>query len=309
MLDIVLDMPNQVVEAFNYGKELSFKGFNKIIAVGMGGSGISGNVLKATVNFPVSVYHDYKVYEPIDSKTLLFVVSYSGNTEETLEVYKNALKTGCKICTVTSGGKLLDLSSKNKNACIILPGGIMPRAAFPYLVFPMLRVMQNSGILKVNIRSLSNLMKKASFVNDAKKIASNIGNKMPVIYSSERLRAVAYRWKCQFNENTKLWAISNVFSEANHNEIIPLARQKNIYVVMIKDKDDHKRVQRRMDIIKRIAEKNKVKSIIIKPEGKNIVEKVFSTVYLGDLVSVYLAKKHKVDPSEMQILEDLKKML
>lgn len=310
MLDVVLDMPNQIIGAFDYGKELSFKGFNKIIAVGMGGSGISGNVLKAMIDFPVSVYNDYKVYEPIDSKTLLFVISYSGNTEETLEIYKDALRKKCKICAITSGGKLLRMSSKNKNACVVIPEGFEPRAAIVYLVFPMLRIMQNSGIIrKVDIKSLSTLMKRDSFVNDAKEIASNIGSKMPIVYASERFKVVAYRWKCQFNENTKLWAIYNVFSEANHNEILPLTRNKNVYVIMVKDKDDHKRIKRRMDVIKRIAEKSRVKSIIIEPKGKNIIEKVFSTIYLGDLVSCYLAKNHNIDADEMKLLEDFKKML
>ncbi len=310
MLEVIKEMPEQVVDAFNnYAKDVSFNGFNKIVCAGMGGSGVTGAVIKAMADFPVSVYNDYRVYENIDSKTLLVIVSYSGNTEESLEVYEEGVKKGCKICGITSGGKLQKMCEKDNIEYVKIPEGYEPRAAIAYLVFALARVLQNSGVLDVNIEGLSALMNEGYFDDKAKEIAKAIGNKLPIIYSSEKFKAVAYRWKCDINENSKMWGISNVFPEANHNEILPMTKQKDVFIVLIKDKDDDKRVKRRMEVIEKIAKKSKVGVMIVEPKGENIVEKVFSTVFLGSLVSCYLAKNHKVDANEMELLEDFKKML
>lgn len=310
MLDVMLEMPEHIVDAFdNYGTDISFRGFKKIVCAGMGGSGVTGAIIKAMADFPVSVYNDYKVYEEIGPKTLLVIISYSGNTEEVLEVYKEGIKKKCMMLGIASGGKLLKMCRKDGVRCARIPAGFEPRAAIAYLVFSLARVLQNSGALNISIEGLSSLMNEGYFTEKGEEIAKAIRNKLPIIYSSERFRAVAYRWKCELNENSKIWAISNVFPEANHNEILPLTRKKDVIVIMIKDKDDDKRVQKRMDVVKKIAEKNKVDVVVIEPKGQDIPERVFSTVYLGDLVSCYVARNHKVDANDMKILEDFKKMI
>ena len=313
MLGVIKDFPRQCREALDLPRGISVSGeVTSIVVIGMGGSAVGGDLLKSYLHdtkIPVFVVRDYKVPEFVDDYTLVFAVSYSGNTEETLSALKDAKEKGAKIIGITSGGKLEEECEK----VIKVPSGLQPRAALAYLFFPMLGVLHNSGIVSVKNSELNEMLaiiKNAEKLNsEGEALAKKIKEKIPIVYASQLLEPVAFRWKTQMNENAKMPCFYNVFSEMNHNEIAGYQGMDRKFVaVLLKDKHDNERVKKRMEICKGLmGERVNVEEADVK--GESLLARMISTIYLGDFVSYYLAVWNRVDPSPVKIIESLKKKL
>ena len=314
MLQVLKNFSAQCKEALGLPKGISVPSdISNIVVIGMGGSAIGGDLLKAYLlgngKVPVHVIRDYKVPKFVDENTLVFAVSYSGNTEETLSALKDAESKNAKIIGVTSDGQL----AAECNKLIAIPKGLQPRAALGYLFFPMLGVLHNSSIIRVKNEELNELVsvlnKFDSFNSLGETIAKKIRDKTPIIYSSESLGPVAMRWKTQINENAKMPAFYNVFSEMNHNEIAGYRGiGNNFTAVLIRDKHDNDRVKKRMGICKQIMEQ-RINVVEAETQGSSLLARMLSGIYLGDFVSYHLAMWNRVDPSPVEIIESMKKKL
>lgn len=283
--------------------------FNNIIICGMGGSGIGGDLIKPFVKkIPVYVNKDYDLPNFIDKNSMVFVVSYSGNTEETLNAYNEAKKRRCKVIAITSGGRL---SEKEKNA-IIIPAGLQPREALSYTFLPILMVLSNSKIIS-NQNSAVNesirLLVPKTLRREGFLLAQKIKGKIPVFYASETFKAAAYRCKTQVNENAKQPAFSNVIPEMNHNELSGFKNLANkVHVIFIRDKKDSVHIRKRIEINKRII-KEKTGISEINTKGKTLLARMLTVIYVGDFASYYLALMNKEDPTPVSVIEELKKRL
>ena len=314
MLKAIEDFAHQCKTAFELVKGVSVLGkIDKIVVCGMGGSAVGGDLLKICLKdskIPVFVIKEYDIPNFIDDKTLLFAVSYSGNTEETLSAFSQAKKKNAKIVAITSNGDLATFSQK----VIKVPAGLQPRAALGYLFFPMVGVLSNSNLIEIKEKDieemLSMLSKTDDFKQEAQKLAKKIHGKIPLIYSSQTLYPVAYRWKTQLNENSKIPAFSHSFPEMNHNEIVGYqGMDKGKFIsILIRDNEDNERIKKRMDIIKEmIKSRVDVEEVITK--GNSLLSRMFYAIYLGDFTSYYLALENNVDPTPVVVIENLKKRL
>ncbi|MBI2138683.1 bifunctional phosphoglucose/phosphomannose isomerase, partial [Candidatus Woesearchaeota archaeon] len=258
MLKVLDAFPDQCKAALSLPKGLVVgKEVSSIIVCGMGGSAVGGDLLKAfaaTTKLPVFVVRDYSLPKFVDEYSLVFAVSYSGNTEETLSAFEEAKQRKAQIIGITSGGKLAQECEK----VIRIPSGIQPRAALGYVFFPMVGVLYNSGLLEVANDELNEMLlllrKQDAIREEAQQIVATMAGKTPVIYASEALAPVAMRWKTQINENAKHQAYYSVFSEMNHNEIacFPNIERKKFVSILIRDRHDNPRIQKRMDVCKEI---------------------------------------------------------
>ena len=313
MLGVIKDFPRQCREALDLPRGISVSGeITSIVVIGMGGSAVGGDLLRAYLHdtkIPVFVVRDYKVPEFVDDYTLVFAVSYSGNTEETLSALKDAKEKGAKIIGITSGGKLEGECEK----VIKIPFGLQPRAALAYLFFPMLGVLHNSNIVNVKNSELNEMLaivkNSEKFDSEGEALAKKIKEKIPIVYASQLLEPVAFRWKTQVNENAKMPCFYNVFSEMNHNEIAGYKGMDRKFVaVLLKDKHDNESIKKRMKICKELMEE-RVNVEEVEVKGESLLARMISTVYLGDFVSYYLAVWNRVDPSPVEIIEKMKKKL
>jgi len=314
MLKVLEEFPQQCKTALELPKGMSVSGkVDRIVIAGMGGSAVGGDILKAYMHeskIPVFVVKDYSIPNFVDENTLFFAVSYSGNTEETLSAYEEATRKKAKIVAVTSGGQLADKAKK----VLKIPGGLQPRAALGYLFFPVLGVLANSGIVDVNGREIEEMFAILSKTGDFKavgeRIAKKIGLRTPLIYASELLSPVAYRWKTQFNENSKVAAFHHSFPEMNHNEIAGYqnVNRNDFIAVLIRDANDNARIKLRMDITKEIIS-SRVDIEEIFTRGEGLLSRMFSGIYYGDFASYYLALVNRVDPAPVSVIENLKKKL
>jgi glucose/mannose-6-phosphate isomerase len=313
MLQVIKDFPKQCREALSLPKGISVSGeINNIVVTGMGGSAIGGDLIKAYLkdtNIPVYVNRDYKVPNFVNENSLVFAVSYSGNTEETLSALNDTKNKNAKIIGITSGGKLADECNK----VIQIPSGLQPRAALGYLFFPMLGILHNTNIIRVKndeLNEMVDILKQTDkFDGIGEALAKKLEGKIPIIYASQDLGAIALRWKTQINENAKMPAFYNVFSEMNHNEIAGYkGMDRKFIAIIIRDKYDNERIRKRMDVCRDImgvtADVEEVQT-----EGEGLLARMFSAIHLADFVSYYLALRNRVDPSPVEVIEDMKRKI
>jgi len=317
MYTILEKFPNQIATAMKLGENIKItEVIDKIVITGMGGSALAGDILQTYLKdekIPIFVNKDYFLPDFINSRTLVFVISYSGNTEETITAYRNALRKGCKIVVITSGGKLEMLARKQGIDFVLVQKGLPPRLALGYLFFPIVVILQNSKLIADRtheILRLIEILKKPIFKDKGKDLAKKLDGKIPLIYTSERLKIIGYKWKINFNENTKIHSFCNVFPELDHNEINGFVNLKaNYYVIIFKDEHDYMKLRKQIEITKNLIKKKNVSVTEIALTGSSLLTKIFSSIYIGDWCSYFLALKYKVDPTPVKIIEELKKQL
>ena len=349
MIELLEEFPQKMRDALRLGEEFSvptnflsastsnsvstsaFTGnFKNIVVLGMGGSAIGGDLLSDYLAdefaIPIVVIRGYDIPKFVDEDSLVFAVSYSGNTEETISALKKCLDAKARVITLTSGGKFAILSQENNFPLIKIPAGIQPRAAISYLFFPVLKTLERLGLIKernseteetLNIlQELSREYgaKSPSENNLAKKVALSLCQHLPLVYGSEGLlEAVAMRWKTQINENSKWPCFWNMFPELDHNEIVGYEIENSINqqvkIVYLQDKEGSLRIEQRRQITRKIIEDKVAEFIVCPTKGKGKMARMFSLIYLGDLVSYYLAILNQVDPSPVACIEDLKNEL
>ncbi|MEM3374133.1 MAG: bifunctional phosphoglucose/phosphomannose isomerase [Candidatus Woesearchaeota archaeon] len=322
MIEVLRNFPNMFEEAINLGDDITFpKEFVENIAIlGMGGSGFTGDLINTYLNeLPMKIFviKDYDLPNFIQKKSLVFAISYSGNTEETITAYRAAIRRGCRVVAISSGGKLEELSKMNKNPYIKVPKGVQPRLAIPYLLVSILNVLSYSGIIdeqEETIKKLVSYLKRISIEEEAKLIAKKLKNKVPIIYSSQRLFSIAEKWKTDINENAKTHAFYNVFPEFNHNEIC--AYENNItdshiktHLILITDKDDYLKIKDRINVFKKLLNQYKVSFTELGLVGDNFLTRLIVGVWTGLFVSYYLALEYERDPTPVNIIEKFKKEL
>jgi glucose/mannose-6-phosphate isomerase len=299
-----------------------------VIIAGMGGSAIGGELLKdyarTQAPVPIEVNRDYSLPAYAGKRSLAVIVSYSGETEETLSAFLNAVKRQCKIFCISSGGNLLKFAEKLNVPHLRVPAGMPPRAAAPYLLVPQLILLEKLGLISGVSEGLSeatpilqkvsreNAPEKATSNNPAKSLASGINGTVPVIYGFDIYRGVALRWKQQFNENAKVPAKWEVFSELNHNEVVGWEKAgelaEHFSTVFLRDKGEPAEVRSRIETTKILMPRSS-KQFELWSQGKSTLAKMLSTILVGDFTSAYLAILRGVDPTPVQTIATLKQKL
>lgn len=298
----------------------------------MGGSAIGGDLVKSLleeeVSFPIAVNRSYHLPAFVNSKTLVFAISYSGNTEETLTAYQIARRKRAHLIAVSSGGKLMEWAKREGVSHLLIPSGLPPRTALGYLFFAPYVLLRRLARLPLRQSEFQELLKTLHRLrekevgphvpfsqNPAKRLARHLWGRIPAIHGNvQRLDAVVYRWRTQIAENSKQLSWSHLYPELNHNEIVgwrkpdPLLR--HLLILLLRDPGDHERVKRRMEITKTLLRREEgVETVEVWSSGRGRLSRLFSLIYLGDLVSYYLAILNRVDPTPVERIERLKKQL
>ena len=257
--------------------------------------------------------------------TLVIVSSYSGNTEETLSSYKDAMKRKARVLCISTGGEIAKAAKKYKQPWTTISTGLSPRAALGYSFFPLLIVLARLGFITSKDREIKEtiqLLKNKSVLfrdpgspeNAPLKLAELLKDKLPVIYSPvEHLDTVNLRWRGQFAENAKQLSSGHVLPEMNHNELVGwkalTAIMKQMHVLFLKDVGTHPRVAIRESITKGIVSQYAGAVTEITSEGKGLLARLFSLIYFADWVTLYLAVLNNEDPEPVAVIDYLKKEL
>jgi len=327
MLEHVLNLGNQLKTDLEVSQGFTSIDYDRILIVGMGGSGVAGDVLKLVLNkhtnIDVEVRKTYNLTKNHSStRPFCLFISYSGNTEETVSAVKDAINENLEWSVISSGGELLELATKYNKNFVKVPTGLQPRAAFGLMTKAVINFLPNS--IKSNFLNacddagnyLNNLIEDVSneVFDISKNIANQIGTKTAVIYAgSELTYLVAQRWKTQINENSKSKAYVGFMPEIHHNEILSWEADqegsKNNFILILLRGDDHKKIDNRFEITKELIG-SKVDILDVRNiSSENLIKDLLHLVLIGDLVSVELANQLKIDPFNIDAIENLKKKL
>ncbi len=331
MRELLIKFPQQWEEAIkltdNIELTLNTEIIDNICLAGMGGSAIGADLIRAysysSCQHPVQVVRHYNIPEWVNDNTLFIACSYSGNTEETLSALGQAQAKGAQTAAVTSGGKLLLTASDQEFDYIKIPGGLPPRAALGYSFVPLFRIFQKLRYIETGDDTLADtaefLHHQGDLLADLQEseaftIAEKVADTLPIIYSDATImEPVNLRWRGQFEENAKTLAYGNLLPEMNHNEIVGWEQIAHLTgrlsVIMLTDRNDHEKVQQRMQIVEELIGDHTASVHILKGGGEDRLTRIFSLIQLGDWVSFYLAMINEVDPTSVAKIDLLKSKL
>lgn len=334
MLRNIEDLPDQIETAWKAFRGLTvpthYVQAKNILILGMGGSAIGGELAAAlaspTASVPIEVRRDYNVPGYVSKDSLIIGVSYSGNTEETIDGFRQAAARGAKLLAVSTGGELAALARKFQIPILSIDYGSQPRAAIGHLFMAAITLLAKLRHLSLDdrevietaslMRGFANKLQATTPAQDnlAKQLAGKLKDRVPLIIGAGPLATVARRWKTQFNENGKVAAMAEAIPELCHNVVVGLQQvyhQRNYFLpIFLGSNFSHPRNTLRLSIIARqfAASKLPVENILIQPAGTPFSE-ALQLVQLGDYTSYYMAIQANADPTEITSIVQLKKEL
>ena len=325
-------LPEQVEAAVSAARGLSqlpsHDRVENVVVLGMGGSGIAGDVLVATaapfMPVPVTVVKGYVPPDYVGTGSLVFAISFSGNTEETLEAAAAAFEAGASLIVVAGGGALVSLAHEWDVPVIPVPDGIpQPRAALGAMAIPPLVVLEEIGLFPGAVQWVDQAVDQLLTRRDelvrpgsrAEELARRIGRTIPLIHSSGDLgAAAALRWKAQINENAKCPAFYNVYPELCHNEVAGWgqhgdATRQLISLVNLRHDAEHPQVSRRFDLVVEVLREVMADVIEVRASGEGDLAQLLDLALIGDFVSLHLAGNEGIDPGPIPVLDEIKVQL
>lgn len=306
---------------------------DEIVLLGTGGgSSVAGGLLRSylfnEIKVPVIINQGYNIPAFVDENSLVFVVSHSGNTEEILSAYGQAVRSGARMIAITSGGRLQDMCKNNHVPCLVVPHDIgHPRRDIGYIFVPMLVILSKLGIIEDKTKDIESLIELFGSLrkeygaevpvekNLAKQIAIVLCGHIPLIYGSlDFYDSVAWRWKNQFGENSKLMAFYNIMPNLHHDEAVgwdmPEDEMEKLYLIMLRDdKLDSAKIAKRKDITAGILKERMGGVKQVYASGDNTLARMFSLIYLGDFVTLYTPIYRGVDPTPVDVVNYFKKKM
>lgn len=298
-----------------------FKEVNNIAVAGMGGSALGARIIDSLsadrLRVPLTIATDYVLPYFVNSKTLVVVSSYSGNTEETVNAVHDAIKKSAQIFVVTAGGKLAEISKENNLTSYIFDPihnkSGQPRMGLGYSISAILSLFVKSSLLEVSYSEVEKAVETADkFIqefgpripeekNIAKMLATKIFNRGIALLASEHLLGVAHAFRNQVNENSKTFTALYKISEANHHLLEGLKNppklRESLVFLLIESPNYFERIKKRYPITEDVISKNGYRTLTYKTTSKTKIEEVMEILVLGSYVSFYLACLAGIDPS------------
>jgi glucose/mannose-6-phosphate isomerase len=333
MLDAIMAMPDHCRQGYAVGREAddlpSAQGLTSLAVCGMGGSGVSGDVVQALyhdrLGLPVAVVKGPVLPGFCGKDTLVLCSSVSGNTAETLACFQEAAARGCRLVAITSGGELGRLAREEAVALVPVPANLpAPRAAVGHVAFGTLGALERIGVIpsageevEHTARVLEALAKEIgprvpSPHNRAKALAGRIGDRTPVVWGGTGVAAVAAtRWKTQLNENAKVPAFCSVMPELNHNEVVgwgPGTGQRFLLLVL-RHQGEHPEMAALFPASIALVVESGLAAEEIWAPGDSPLSALMSLIMLGDAMTAYLGLLHGVDPTPIEAITRLKRTL
>lgn len=335
MYDLTVGFYDQCRTAVQIGSSATLPGLKNLIhrvhLTGLGGSAAGGDFIKAVFDgegaCSFTVNRDYHLPHFIGPNDLVFCASYSGSTEETLSAYAEAKSRSAQIIAITSGGRLKELADQDGYAVISVPGGQPPRTAMGYMMVPVLIACERLGLVPKQdwdgvLAGLSHHginqwgVEVPTAQNLAKQLALSLHGKLPILYGVGPAAAiVANRWKCQIHENAKLLAFANGYPELNHNEIlgwIGASTQADRFTgLRLSLGEDSAKMAARAEVTEGlIKEVCPFTSVVPSVNSESrLLTRMLNLTFLGDFVSIYLARLVQADPEVIPSIDYLKAAL
>ncbi len=303
------------------------KDYAHVVIAGMGGSALAADIVKVWpgLSVPYQVVREYTIPAFVDEKSLFIASSYSGNTEETLAALAAAETTGAQIIIITAGGRLAKIAEEKNYPVFIIPAGLQPRMAIFYNLTALVTIFTQAGL--VPAAKAAELTASAAWLSEqqaswqpevptannyAKQIAQELVGKSIVVYGGPLTFPAAYKWKINYNENSKTVAWCGRLPEFNHNEFLGWSShpiKKPYAVIDLRSHLENSRVQKRFELSAQLLSGMRPAPIVIQAQGESVLQTLLWLITLGDFTSLYLALLNGVDPAPVELITKLKAAL
>jgi glucose/mannose-6-phosphate isomerase len=300
-----------------------------VVVLGMGGSGVTGDVVRSIVEPRLALpFRTIKGYGPLPEwvgrNSLVFAISYSGDTEETLSAFEQAQERGARIVVVSSGGRLATRAAELGMAHLRVPPGLQPRSSLGFLTMPVLAALQVMGLipsLDADVRETVGVLDEIAARcdrarpapgNTAKELAARITGRIPVVYGAEGLTATAaYRFKCDLNEYAKTPAFWHFLPELDHNEVVGWEQladltSERFVAILLRDVEEHPRVALRFTVTRRLIEPRLSDVTTVETAGESPLARLLSLIFVTQLAAIYVGLAYGVDPGPVDVIQELK---
>ncbi len=330
MLSHIEGLPDQLQSAWELGFTQPlpvWSGIRHVLVAGMGGSAIGADLLAAYAGLvcstPIIVHRDYGL--PVWARgpeTLVVASSHSGNTEETLSAFEQALVNQCRCLVITTGGKLAELGDRNGTPVWRYVYQGQPRAAVGFSFGLLLGALTRLNLLpdsSPDLREAVLEMKDQqaqiqpgvpAAKNPAKRLAGQLVGRWVTVLGSGVLAPVARRWKGQINELAKAWAQFEIMPEADHNTLagveLPQPLIGQIMALFLRAPSDFPRNRLRNDLTRKIFMLEGLNTDFVDARGNSPLAHLWTCLHLGDYVAYFLAMAYGVDPTPISAIESLK---
>ncbi|MBU1661896.1 MAG: bifunctional phosphoglucose/phosphomannose isomerase [Chloroflexi bacterium] len=330
MLAEIDGLPDQLQAAWDFGQTLSlpeWEGISRVLIAGMGGSAIGADLLAAYAAphcpVPIFVHRDYALPAWVRGpETLVIASSHSGNTEETLSAFEQAVANKCCLLAVTRGGKLAAVAQEAGAAVWKFEHEGQPRAAVGYSFGLLLAVFTHLGLLPDPADELQDAiaaMREQQIHlradvpvtgNPAKLMAGQCINRWVAVMGAGILTPVARRWKGQISELAKAWGQFEFLPEANHNTLAGVVNPEDALartmVIFLRARSNYPRNQLRTELTKQILMLEGLNTDFIDSQGDTALSQLWTALHFGDYFAYYLAMAYDTDPTPVEAIEGLK---
>lgn len=287
-----------------------------IYLAGMGGSALPGDLVNDYLHGQVylRIVSDYALPANVGEGDLVLCSSYSGNTEETLAAFDDALCKKAQIVVLTHGGELAKRAKDRRVPIIRIPDCIQPRSASGHFFASIVGVLEKLGVIPSQEKAISELVpflesRRSAQEEIGKNLAAQLIDQVPIIYGPQSLYGASRIFKIKFNENCKIQSFFDVFPELNHNEMVGFTKLlMRPAIICLKSKFMHPRILKRMVVMEGLLE-NKISFHSIELAGANLLQEIFDAVVIGDYTTYFLAESYGIDPTPVEMVEDFKKKL
>lgn len=311
--NVLRRFPENFEEAYNSGRKHSIIVDGGLLICGMGGSAVAGDFVKTlsarTADFPVLVNRDYSIPKFVDKTWSVVLISYSGNTEETLSAYSRVVERGCAPICITSGGMLQSMASDAGIPVVRVSDGLQPRDAFFHIFGSLLGIVSTAINFHLEDQFLTGIAKARDYLfangDEIKTRYKALIGKQIMVLTSVLFAPVGYRFRCQLNENSKLHAAEFVAPEFSHNGIIGFdgMLSNNVKFVIIRSSYEDRRTSLHLDFVEGLTQ-----AIVEKVKG-NLFVQLLSIVATLDYASIALALEQGLDPHSIPSIVRLKQFL
>jgi glucose/mannose-6-phosphate isomerase len=331
MWDAARAFPEQLERAATIGGWIGLPGHDDIenvVILGMGGSGLAGDVVTSVAGpfmpVPIVVTKNYEPPNFVGPSTLCIAISFSGDTEETLEAAQTAAVAGAHMVVIAKGGQLAQLAQSWEATLIGVPHDIpSPRAGVAAMLVPAMLALEEIGLFPgargwVDLAIQQLKVRRDELVkeqNPARELARRIGRTIPLVYGGGGLGTVAaVRWKNEMNENPKIPAFMHTVPELTHNEIAGWAQYGDMTrqvftLVLLRHDHEHPQIMRRFDLVRKWTEEVVAGIEEVHAAGEGRLAQVLDLMYYGTMVSLHMAAAEGVDPGPVAVLDDVKATL
>lgn len=316
--NFIINFPQQLEKGILSAKDVKIDcRFENVLVCGMGGSAWPAEILRDWLNpnFCLWVNKNYVLPNQTNKKTLVIICSYSGNTEEALSCYDEAKKRGLAIVGLTTGGKLKELCQQDGVPLVLIPDDVpAPRLGCGYTIGATAKILNKAGLIENKDDEIVSAAKKINvslLEKEAQDLVAKIGDRIPIIYTTDNLKTLSFIWKIKFNETSKIPAFAFYFPELNHNELGSYTQKKdnNFIVIILKDNNDLPRILKRMALTAEMIQNSGTKVEFVDLTGQTVLEKILNSIVLADWTTYYLAEKNGIDPFDLKLQNEIKEKL